>query len=51
MRMIVTPVTVSPARMAWAMGDAPRYFGSSDAWTLMAPSFGAAMTSGYKICP
>ena len=31
MRMIVTPVRVSPLRMACATGDAPRYFGSSDA--------------------
>ena len=51
MRMIVTPVTVSPFRMAWAIGDAPRYFGSSEAWTLIAPIVGAAITSGFKICP
>ena len=37
MRMIETPVSASPARIAWAIGDAPRQRGSRDAWTLTAP--------------
>ena len=39
-RMIVTPVTGSPAITARCTGAAPRYFGSSDACTLIMPSRG-----------
>ena len=37
----VTPVTSSPASIAAATGDGPRYFGSSDGWTFRQPSRGA----------
>ena len=37
-RMIVTPVIASPAMTARWIGAAPRYFGSSDACTLIMPS-------------
>ena len=40
MRMIVTPVSASPARMAAAMGEAPRWRGSSEAWTFRQPRAG-----------
>ena len=33
MRMTETPVSSSPARRAAVTGDAPRYFGSREAWT------------------
>ena len=36
-RMIVTPVSVSPSITARCTGAAPRYFGSSDACTLIMP--------------
>ena len=49
--MIVTPVSSSPARMARATGAAPRHRGSSDAWTLIAPSFGMSSTDRGTICP
>ena len=51
MRMIVTPIRVSPLRMAQAMGAAPRYFGNSEAWTLMPPCGGTASTSRDRIWP
>ena len=38
MRMMVTPVSVSPAIIARSTGAAPRYFGRSEAWTFQAPS-------------
>ncbi len=41
-RMIVTPVSISPARMARSIGAAPRQRGNSEAWTLKQPSRGAA---------
>ena len=37
MRMSVTPVSASPARMAAGMGVAPRWRGSSEGWRLSAP--------------
>ena len=37
MRIRVTPVSVSPARIAAGMGVAPRCRGSSDGWRLSAP--------------
>src|SRR5262249_54095317 len=37
--------------MAQAMGAAPRYFGSSEAWTLIPPSGATARTSLDRICP
>jgi hypothetical protein len=49
--IIETPVSPSPASMAAAIGEAPRYFGSREACTLSAPRGGMASTSGRKICP
>ena len=40
MRIVVTPVTVSPFATAQLIGAAPRYFGSSEAWTLTQPYLG-----------
>ena len=37
MSIAVTPVTVSPARIARWIGAAPRQRGSNDAWRLMQP--------------
>ncbi len=51
MRMMVLPVTWSPARMAACTGAAPRQRGSSDAWTLMQPRRGRFSTAGRNICP
>ena len=42
MRMMVTPLTASPARIARWIGAAPRQRGSSEAWTLMHPPRGAS---------
>ena len=41
-RISVTPVSVSPARIAAGIGDAPRCRGSSDGCTLSAPCGGSA---------
>ena len=41
MCMMVTPVSLSPLRMAQWMGAAPRYLGSREEWTLMQPYLGA----------
>ena len=49
--MVVTPVTASPARMAHWMGAAPRWRGSREAWTLMAPSRGTWSTAAGRIFP
>ena len=49
--MMVTPVSVSPLRIADWTGDAPRYFGSSDVWTFTQPNFGKSRIAGGKICP
>src|SRR5262245_31313464 len=49
--MVVTPVMVSSAIIARAIGAAPRYLGSSDACTLMHPIGGILRTSAGKICP
>ena len=47
MRMIVMPVSRSPASTARWIGAAPRYRGSSEPWTLISPSRGVLMrTSG-----
>jgi hypothetical protein len=35
--MMETPVSVSPFKMAWGMGAAPRQRGSRLAWTLIMP--------------
>ncbi|MYK88262.1 MAG: hypothetical protein F4018_07900 [Acidobacteria bacterium] len=50
-RMIVTPVSVSPAMIARCTGAAPRYFGSSEGWMLMVRSRGAASTASGSIRP
>ena len=42
MRMIETPVSLSPAMMARLMGAAPRQCGRSEAWTLKQPKRGAS---------
>ena len=49
-RMRVTPVTASPARMAAAMGAAPRQRGNSEAGTLSAPSGAKSSTARGRIC-
>ena len=41
MRWTVTPVSLSPARIACWMGEAPRHLGRSDAWTLTGAITGA----------
>ncbi len=38
--MMVRPVTLSPARMACWMGEAPRHRGSSEPWMLRMPVVG-----------
>ena len=45
-RMIVTPVSSSPASIARSIGAAPRQRGSSDGWTL---SSSCADSSGSLI--
>jgi len=37
MNMVVIPVSVAPSMIAWLIGAAPRYLGSSEACTLMQP--------------
>ena len=49
--MMVTPVVLSPARIARWIGAAPRHRGSSEAWTLMQPSRGASSTACGRISP
>ena len=49
--MIVTPVVVSPARIAACTGEAPRQRGSSDGWTFSTPLGASASTSGRRIWP
>ena len=51
MRMMQTPVRLSPARIARATGAAPRQRGSSEAWTLRQPRRGNASTSGGSSRP
>ena len=50
-RMMVTPVTSSPARIARWIGAAPRQRGSSEAWTLMQPALGASRIGLGRISP
>jgi len=50
MRMVVTPVFFSPAATADWIGEAPRYFGSKDAWRLIAPCFGTPSSSTVAAC-
>lgn len=49
--MMLTPVSFSPSRIAQLMGAAPRYFGSSDEWTLIEPYFGVFRMSSGRIRP
>src|SRR5258705_9512283 len=49
--MIDTPVSVSPRMTAHCTGAAPRYFGNTDAWTLMQPRGTAPSTAGGRILP
>ncbi|KAF5045315.1 hypothetical protein DSECCO2_482560 [anaerobic digester metagenome] len=51
MRMMVTPVSVSPAASDRSMGAAPRQAGSSDAWTFMGMSRGTSSTAWGRIMP
>src|ERR1700682_1810092 len=51
MRMMLTPVSASPARMVGAIGEAPRQRGSSEAWTLRPPWGGTASSSTGRIWP
>ena len=48
---IVTPVVFSPFSTAHWIGAAPRYFGSSEPWTLMQPLGGIARTAGGSSLP
>ena len=50
-RMIVMPVSGSPAMMARWIGAAPRYRGSSDACTLISPSGGVSITTSGMMRP
>jgi hypothetical protein len=49
--MMVTPVSVSPARIARWMGAAPRQRGSREAWILRQPNRGASRIAFGKIKP
>ena len=51
MRMIVTPVSRSPRRIAHWIGAAPRYCGSSDACTLMQPRRGSSRIGARQDAP
>jgi len=50
-RMIVIPVIVSPRATAQLIGAAPRYFGRSDAWTLMHPMRGMSRIDFGRMWP
>jgi hypothetical protein len=49
--MIVTPVSVSPARMAAATGEAPRQRGSSEAWTFTQPWRASSRIGSRRMWP
>ncbi len=49
--MRVTPVSLSPAKRACWMGEAPRHRGSSEACTFKHPCAGKLSTCGRKIWP
>ncbi len=51
MRMIETPVSVRPSRMAAWMGAAPRSVGSSEAWMFNVPSRGTPIMSLGRMWP
>ena len=51
MNIAVIPVSRSPSRIARWMGDAPRYFGSSEPWALTQPYFGKTRTSCGRMFP
>jgi len=51
MRIVVSPVIVSPLTIAQWIGAAPRYFGSSDACRLTHPSRGISIKRCEMICP
>ena len=50
-RMIETPTSASPARIARCIGAAPRHRGSSEACTLIAPSLATSSTGSGRINP
>src|SRR3990172_3465666 len=50
-RMMVIPVVVSPRTSAQLIGAAPRYFGRSDAWTLMHPRRGMSRIDFGRMWP
>ena len=47
--MMVTPVSVSPFKIAHSMGAAPRYFGSREAWMFRQPYRGRSRISWDRI--
>ena len=49
-RMSVTPVSVSPARIVAGIGVAPRWRGRSDGWRFRAPC-SRSSSAGGTICP
>ena len=51
MRMIATPVRLSPRMIDHWIGAAPRSRGSSDACTFQGPSAGMASSDGGRIRP
>ena len=51
MRIVVTPLFVSPFTMAQLIGAAPRYFGSREAWRLIQPSRGIGRSRAGIIWP
>jgi hypothetical protein len=51
MRMMVMPVSASPARIAAWIGAAPRQRGSSEAWMLRQPRRGASSIGLGRIRP
>ena len=51
MRIVVTPVRVSPFTMAQFIGAAPRYLGSREACKLIQPSFGTGSNLAGIIWP
>src|SRR5437588_5153992 len=50
-RIVVTPVRVSPFTIAQLIGPAPRYLGSREACRLVQPSFGIGSNFAGIICP
>ncbi len=49
--MMLTPVSLSPRRIAQLIGPAPRYLGSREEWTLIASFVGISTSSRPIFCP